>query len=43
MGKNNSKKKEVTHFQKIQSYMKKADNYVANEMQITKMLERNKK
>lgn len=40
MGKNNSKRKEVTHFQKVKSYMKKADNYIENEIKISKMNER---
>ncbi|MBC5688109.1 hypothetical protein H8S37_04065 [Mediterraneibacter sp. NSJ-55] len=36
MGKNKSKKKQVTHYQKMISNMKKLDNYLKAEMLVAK-------
>ena len=40
MGKNKSKKKQVTHYQKMTSNMKKLDNYLKAEMMAAKKKKR---
>ena len=40
MGKNKSKKKQVTHYQKMISNMKKLDNYLKTEMLASKKKKR---